>query len=113
MRRMKDRAEILLDNVFRPLTVPATGGFLSAIVVFVLVFQMIAPGTTVRAVQKAVFAATFSDAPLASEPEMYQDRYLVRDILNYPAAAVADACPFNPNPSSVATRKCCSSIRVA
>jgi len=33
MRRMKDRAEILLDNVFRPLTVPATGGFLSAIVV--------------------------------------------------------------------------------
>jgi len=51
MRRMKDRAEILLDNVFRPLTVPATGGFLSAILVFVLVFQMIAPGTTVRAVQ--------------------------------------------------------------
>ena len=54
MRRMKDRAEILLDNVFRPLTVPATGGFFSAILVFVLVLQMIVPGTTVRAVQNDV-----------------------------------------------------------
>src|SRR2546430_13951221 len=41
MRRIKDRAEILLDNVFRPLTLPATGGFFSAILVFVLVLQMI------------------------------------------------------------------------
>jgi len=46
MRRIKDRAEILLDNVFRPLTVPATGGFFSAISFFVLVLQMIVPGTT-------------------------------------------------------------------
>jgi len=30
---------ILLDNVLRPLTVPATGGFFSAILVFVLVLQ--------------------------------------------------------------------------
>ncbi len=36
LRKMRDRAEILLDNVFRPLTVPATGGVFSAIVVFVL-----------------------------------------------------------------------------
>jgi hypothetical protein len=54
MRRVKDRAEILLDNVFRPLSVPATGGFFSAILVFVLVLQMIVPGTTVRAVQNDV-----------------------------------------------------------
>ena len=54
MRRIKDRAEILLDNVFRPLTLPATGGFFSAIFVFVLVLQMIVPGTTVRAVQNDV-----------------------------------------------------------
>ena len=54
MRRIKDRAEILLDNVFRPLSVPATGGFFSAILVFVLVLQMIVPGTTVRAVQNDV-----------------------------------------------------------
>ncbi len=43
----------------------------------------------VAAVQKAVFAATFSDAPLASEPELYCDRYLVQDVLHYPAAAIA------------------------
>lgn len=54
LRKMKDRAEILLDNVFRPLTLPATGGFFSAILVFVLVFQMIVPGITVRAVQNDV-----------------------------------------------------------
>jgi hypothetical protein len=77
MRRMKDRAEILLDNVFRPLTVPATGGFLSAIVVFVLVFQMIAPGITVRAVQNDVALnlmrpaelVTLSDYPQSWAPE--------------------------------------------
>jgi anti-sigma factor RsiW len=54
LRRMKDHAEILLDNVYRPLTVPATGGLLSAILVFVLVFQMIVPGITVRAVENDV-----------------------------------------------------------
>jgi hypothetical protein len=53
-QRMRDRAEILLDNVFRPLTLPATGGLLSALLVFVLVFQMIAPGMTVRAVENDV-----------------------------------------------------------
>lgn len=29
LRKMRDSAEILLDNVFRPLTVPATGGIFS------------------------------------------------------------------------------------
>lgn len=51
LRKIRDRAEVLLDNVARPLTVPATGGVFSAIVVFALVFQMIAPGLTVRAVE--------------------------------------------------------------
>src|SRR5258705_1538057 len=51
LQRIKDRAEILLDNVFRPLSVPATGGFFSPILVFVLVVPMILPGTTVRAGQ--------------------------------------------------------------
>lgn len=51
LRKMRDRAEILLDNVARPLTLPATGGFISAIAVFAVVFQMIAPGLTVRAVE--------------------------------------------------------------
>jgi hypothetical protein len=66
MRRMKDRAEILLDNVFRPLTVPATGGFFSAILVFVLVLQMILPGTTVRAVQNDVTLNLMRPAELVS-----------------------------------------------
>ncbi len=79
MRRMKDRAEILLDNVFRPLTLPATGGFFSAILVFVLVLQMIMPGTTVRAVQNDVALnlmrpaelVTLSDYPQSWAPEQY------------------------------------------
>src|ERR1700751_967642 len=65
-RRMKDRAEILLDNVFRPLSVPATGGFFSAILVFVLVLQMIVPGTTVRAVQNDVALNLMRPAELIS-----------------------------------------------
>lgn len=48
-QRIKDRAEILLDNVFRPLTVPATGGLFSAFVIFFFVLHLIAPGLTVRA----------------------------------------------------------------
>jgi hypothetical protein len=43
----------------------------------------------VAAVHKAIFAATFSDAPLAAEPGLYRDRFLVQDILHYPAAAIA------------------------
>jgi hypothetical protein len=43
----------------------------------------------VVAVQKAIFAATFSDAALAAEPALYQDRFLIQDILHYPAAAIA------------------------
>src|SRR5580765_1641089 len=42
-QRSRDRAEILLDNVFRPITLPATGGFLSAMLVFVFVLQLMAP----------------------------------------------------------------------
>ena len=34
----------------RPITLPATGGILSAILVFALVLQLIAPGTTVQAI---------------------------------------------------------------
>ncbi len=79
VRRMKDRAEILLDNVFRPLTVPATGGFFSAILVFVLVFQMIVPGITVRAVQNDVpinlmrpaELVSISDYPQSWAPEQH------------------------------------------
>jgi Putative zinc-finger len=48
-QRIKDRSEILLDNVFRPITVPATGGLFSALIIFVFVLHLITPGITVRA----------------------------------------------------------------
>jgi hypothetical protein len=54
LRRFRDRAELLLDNVFRPLTLPATGGIVSAILVFLVVLQLIAPGITVQAVPNDV-----------------------------------------------------------
>jgi PcfJ-like protein len=44
---------------------------------------------TILAVQRAVFAATFGDAPLFNEPALYADAFLVRDVIQYPAAAVA------------------------
>jgi hypothetical protein len=79
MHRVRDRAELLLDNVFRPLTVPATGGFFSAIVVFALVLQLIVPGITVRAVPNDVplnilrpaELITLSDYPSSWAPEQH------------------------------------------
>jgi Putative zinc-finger len=79
LRKIRDRAEILLDNVFRPLTVPATGGFFSAILVFVLVLQLIAPGLTVQAVPNDVQInllrpaelITLSDYPQSWAPEAH------------------------------------------
>jgi len=80
LRKIRDRAEILLDNVFRPLTVPATGGVFSAIVVFVLVLQLMVPGTTVRAVSNDVplnilrpaELLTLSDYPQAWGSEQHE-----------------------------------------
>jgi len=80
MRRMRDRAELLLENVFRPLSVPATGGFFSAIIVFVLVLQLIVPGITVRAVPNDVplnilrpaELITLSDYPSSWAPEQHE-----------------------------------------
>lgn len=43
----------------------------------------------VLAVQRAIFAATFGDAHLATEPALYEDRYLVQDVVRFPAAAIA------------------------
>jgi Putative zinc-finger len=79
LRNVRDRGEILLENVFRPITVPATGGFVSAILVFVVVLQLIVPGITVRAVQNDVplnilrpaELITLSDYPQAWAPEQH------------------------------------------
>jgi anti-sigma factor RsiW len=67
--QVKNRLEILLDNVFRPITLPATGGFVSAILVFVLVFQILAPGITVRAVENDVPLNLMRPAELVSLSE--------------------------------------------
>lgn len=72
VRRVRDRAEILLDNVLRPLTVPATGGVFSAVLVFVLALQLILPGTTVRAVQNDVPTNLMRPAELISLSEYPQ-----------------------------------------
>lgn len=78
-RRIRDRAEILLDNVFRPLTVPATGGFFSAILVFVLVLQLIVPGIVVQAdpndvplnILRPAELITLSEYPQSWAPEQH------------------------------------------
>jgi len=69
-QRIKDRSEILLDNVFRPLTVPATGGFFSAIVVFVFVLHLILPGITVQADPNDTPTALLRPAELISLSDM-------------------------------------------
>jgi anti-sigma factor RsiW len=48
-QRFKVRLELLMENSFRPLTVPATGGLFSAFLIFVFVLHMMLPGITVRA----------------------------------------------------------------
>jgi hypothetical protein len=53
-QRIQDRFEIILDNVLRPVTLPATGGIVSAILVFVFVLQLMAPGITVQAIPNDV-----------------------------------------------------------
>ena len=78
-QRFRDRAEILLDNVFRPITLPATGGFISAMLVFVFVLQLMAPGITVQAIPNDVplnliqpaELITLSDAPGNWAPESH------------------------------------------
>ena len=69
-QRIKDRAELLLDNVFRPLTVPATGGFFSAIVIFVFVLHVILPGITVQADPNDTPTALLRPAELISLSDM-------------------------------------------
>jgi hypothetical protein len=76
-QRVKDRAEILLDNVFRPLTVPATGGLFSAFVIFVFVLHMIMPGITVQADPNDIPIGLLRPAELIS-------------LYNYPDAAVPE-----------------------
>ncbi len=56
-------------NFYRPLALPATGGFFFAMVVFVMALQLILPGTTVRAVQNDVPTNLMRPAELLSLSE--------------------------------------------
>lgn len=89
-QRLKDRTEILVDNVFRPLTVPATGGLFSAIVIFVFVLHMILPGVTVQAdpndiptsLLRPAELVSLSDYPESAMPEVsHPDVELQHDLL--------------------------------
>jgi len=76
-QRIKDRAEILVDNVFRPLTVPATGGLFSALVIFAFVLHLILPGITVKADPNDIPTGLLRPAELIS-------------LADYPDATVAE-----------------------
>jgi len=77
---VRDRAEILMDNVFRPVMVPATGGFFSAVLVFVVVLHMMVPGISIQAVPNDVplnlmqpaELITLSDNPGNWAPEQHE-----------------------------------------
>jgi Putative zinc-finger len=49
LRRSKERVEVLLENIFEPLALPATGGVLVALLVFALVYQVLGAGMPVAA----------------------------------------------------------------
>ncbi len=88
-QHIKDRAEILLDNTFRPLTVPATGGLFSAAIIFVFVLHMMLPGITVQADPNDVPTSllrpaeliTLSDYPEGAAPEHHPDVAVQHDLL--------------------------------
>ncbi len=89
-QHFKDRTEILFENTYRPLTVPATGGLFSAIVVFVFVLHMILPGITVQAdpndlplgLLRPAELITLSNNPAGMDPELqHPDVILDHDLL--------------------------------
>jgi anti-sigma factor RsiW len=49
LRRAKNRLELLLENIFEPLALPATGGIVAALLVFAVVYQVLGPGMPVSA----------------------------------------------------------------
>lgn len=89
-QHLKDRAEILFENTYRPLTVPATGGLFGAIVVFVFVLHMVLPGITVQAdpndlplgLLRPAELISLSDNPGGTDPEeQHPDVILQHDLL--------------------------------
>lgn len=50
LARLKIRAELLLDNILEPLALPASGGVVVALLVFAVVYQVLAGGAPLAAV---------------------------------------------------------------
>jgi hypothetical protein len=73
-QEMRDHAAVVLENVFRPITLPATGGFFSAIIVFALVLQILVPGISVQAVPNDTETNLLRPAELISLSE-YPDTW--------------------------------------
>jgi hypothetical protein len=69
LRVWRQHLGVVLENAFRPLALPATGGLFSALLVFLVVLQLIAPGITVRAVQNDVPLNLLRPATLLSLSE--------------------------------------------
>lgn len=72
-----NRASLVFENILEPLAVPATGGFLAALGIFVLVAQSFLIGPSVR--------ATASDAQLGLEPAS------VESLASFPISAMSDS----------------------
>src|SRR5260370_18898858 len=49
LRQAKDRLQIMLENIFEPLALPATGGIVVALLVFAVVYQVLGGGMPVGA----------------------------------------------------------------
>jgi len=49
LRRVKDRLELVLKNIFEPLALPAAGGVIVALLVFAVVYQVLGAGMPVSA----------------------------------------------------------------
>ncbi len=49
LRHAKDRLQVMLENIFEPLAVPATGGVVVAFIVFALIYQVLGGGMPVGA----------------------------------------------------------------
>jgi hypothetical protein len=89
-QRFKDRLELVMENSFRPLTVPATGGLFSAFLMFVFVLHLMLPGITVQAdpndvplgLLRPAELISLSDYPGGITPELlHPDVALQHDLL--------------------------------
>ncbi len=75
-RSLRSRFNLLLENMLRPLALPATAGFVSAMLVFVVVLQMIAPGMALTIpndvpinLMRAASVETLASFPVSASPD--------------------------------------------